>query len=136
MGAPDVRQPLPAATAEPRPDRRLLRRRRLTPAQYRVTFDARCSLAGKYMVVWLRIAPDAARRVGTVASKRTFPTAVARNRARRLLRETFRLQRDGLREDVDMVLVARALIRGMRSDAVAEDFRRICRRGGAWRDAC
>ena len=83
-------------------------------------------------MLWLRVAPDAARRVGVVTSRRTLRTAVARNRARRLLRETFRLQRVHLRPDADVVLVARGRIADVRRPAVDDDFRAVCRKAGIW----
>jgi ribonuclease P protein component len=67
-----------------------------------------------------------------VASRRSFPTAVARNRARRRLREVFRLSRSALRAGVDMVLVARPRILDAPFDAVRADFRSVCVRLGIW----
>jgi len=46
-------------------------------------------------------------RVGVVAAKRSFRRAVERSRAKRLLREAFRLNRSRLRGDRDVILVAR-----------------------------
>jgi ribonuclease P protein component len=84
------------------------------------------------LVLWLRIAPDAARRVGVVTSRRTLRTAVARNRGRRLLRETFRLLRTHLRPDADVLLVARGRIGAAKRQAVDDDFRAVCRKAGIW----
>jgi len=49
------------------------------------------------------------RRLGVVASKRVG-NAVARNRAKRLLRETFRLHQEALPIQCDVVLTARRVI--------------------------
>ena len=74
---------------------------------FREAFDQSDGRRTRTFVLWVRRAPDAARRLGVVASKRTFRHAVDRNRARRLLRESFRLHRHLLAEGVDLVLLAR-----------------------------
>jgi len=66
--------------------------------------------AGRYMVIWPRRGDAADGRLGVVASKRTFRRAVDRNRARRLVREVFRLHRDRLSRTIDYVIVARRRI--------------------------
>ena len=49
-------------------------------------------------------------------------TGLARSRARRLLRETFRLHQHDLRQPVRMVLVARSSILGKQRAEVERDF--------------
>ncbi|MBM4143341.1 MAG: ribonuclease P protein component [Lentisphaerae bacterium] len=80
-------------------------------------------LAGRYAVIWS--APGGApggARLGVVAAKRVFRRAVDRNRAKRLLREAFRLNRNALRRDVDVVLLARAAILEAGRAAVERDL--------------
>ncbi len=85
------------------------------------------------MVLWWCEGADGGGRVGTVASKRSLRRAVARNRARRLLREAYRLNRPDLESGVDIVLVARTRIADKACAEVAEEFRRLCRLAGIWR---
>ncbi len=119
------------AAAPPPPVRFCLpKSSRLASPQYREVFDAGRSTAGRYVVVWARRAEGVARRVGVVTSKRALHTAVARNRARRLMREAFRLNRQELREGVDLVLVARSRIAQAGGQAVADDFLAVCRKAG------
>jgi ribonuclease P protein component len=61
-----------------------------------------------------------------VTSRRVGP-AVVRNRARRLLREAFRLHRQELREPAWVVLVARPSIAGKMFAAVERDLLSILR---------
>jgi ribonuclease P protein component len=118
-----------------RPGFGLSRARRMCPALYRETFALDRSFPGRYLVLFLRTAPDAGRRLGVVTSRRALPSAVARTRARRLLRETFRLLRPHLRPDADVLLLARARIDGARRPEVDADFRTVCRKAGIWQEA-
>jgi len=122
----------PAPEGQSAPDFRLTRARRLTPAQFKEVFAAERSFPGRYVVMWVRVGRESARRMGAVASRRAFHTAVARNRARRLMREAFRLNRASLRSDADVILVARARMAHMRAPAVASDFCDLCHRAGIW----
>ena len=62
-----------------------------------------------------------AARLGVVTGK-TVGNAVARNRARRLMRESFRLHQHELAGPVDLVLVARPSIAGKKLAEVERDF--------------
>ena len=94
-------------------------------------FEKAESLAGRTMV--LRALPSECdfSRCGVIASKRTFRRAVDRNRAKRLLREAFRLERSKLPFACDIVLVARKRILETSVPHVQEDFERLVCRAGA-----
>lgn len=111
----------------------LPRSARLASRQYQEVFDAGRSIAGRYIVIWSKSTEGAACRVGVVTSKRALHTAVERNRARRLMREAFRLNRHALRGGLDLVLIARARIVEADGRAVAGDFLAVCRRVGLCR---
>ena len=70
---------------------------------------------------WQRLPTDAPSRLGVVTARR-IGGAVVRNRARRLLRETFRLHQHDLAAPVDLVLVARPSIAGKGFAEVERDF--------------
>jgi ribonuclease P protein component len=73
-------------------------------------------------------APGTARsRVGVIAGRRLGP-AVVRNRAKRLLREVFRLHQHELREPLDAVFVARPSIVGKDLHQVTQDMLKVFRR--------
>jgi ribonuclease P protein component len=105
----------------------LPRERRLKPPGYRATFDSNDTRAGRYFVMWLRKTEETQGQLGVVATKRILPHAVDRNRARRLLRETYRLNRPNLIPGIDLILLARRPIREARQADVAAEFRKICR---------
>ena len=128
---PGAKPPAPRHVAS---DFGLPRSRRMWPALYRETFARERSFPGRFLVLFLRIATDADRRMGVVTSRRTLPSAVARNRARRLLREAFRLNRPHLQPDADVLLLARGRIERVKRQDVEADFRAVCRKAGIWRD--
>lgn len=70
---------------------------------------------------WQRLPDAAPPRLGVITASR-IGGAVVRNRARRLLRETFRLHQLDLVTPVDLVLVARPSIAGKRFADVERDF--------------
>jgi len=76
---------------------------------------------------WQLLPGATASRLGVITSRKLGP-AVVRSRARRLLRETFRLHQHDLRQPVTMVLVARSSIVGKPLAAVERDFLWVMRR--------
>jgi ribonuclease P protein component len=70
---------------------------------------------------WHWLAGDSQSRLGVITSGK-IGNAVVRNRARRLLREVFRLHQHELAQPVDLVLIARASIRGKGRAEVEKDF--------------
>jgi ribonuclease P protein component len=76
---------------------------------------------------WLPQPAGASPRVGVITSRK-LGDAVVRNRARRLLREAFRVHQHDLAVPVDLVLVARQSIVGRRFADVERDFLTALRR--------
>jgi ribonuclease P protein component len=70
--------------------------------------------------------PGQASRLGVVTSKK-IGGAVARSRARRLMRECFRLHQRDLGRPVDLVLVARPSIAGKNLAEVEKDLMQVLR---------
>jgi ribonuclease P protein component len=79
--------------------------------QFRQVYDRGRRHAGKQFVLLVLAAPAGPRQVGIVTS-RQVGNAVARNRARRLLREAYRLHQHQLQDHLQLVMVARPAIVG------------------------
>jgi ribonuclease P protein component len=79
----------------------------LDPAVFRDAFNQDRCFRGKYLVMWLYAGQDSALRLGVVASKRSLRRSVDRSRAKRLLREAYRLNRCRFSGKWDVVLLAR-----------------------------
>lgn len=74
------------------------------------------------MVAWVTQGESLVSRLGVVASKRTFPRAVDRNRAKRMIREAFRKERLKWDMKVDVVVVARRRLLMSDADRVRHDL--------------
>jgi ribonuclease P protein component len=83
---------------------------------------------------WRRLPPGSSTRLGVVTSGK-IGGAVVRNRARRLLREAFRLHQHDLSGAMDLVLVARPSIAGKGLAEVEKDFLTMLRKTRLWNGA-
>ena len=96
---------------------------------------ARVRQAGKRLVHgclianWQPLPAGSPTRLGVVTSGK-IGNAVIRSRARRLLRESFRLHQHEFAQPLDLVLVARNSIVGRAFSEVEKDFLAAARKGG------
>ncbi len=81
---------------------------------------------------WMGLPAGTRSRLGVITSRKVG-SATVRNRARRLLRETFRHHQHELTEPTAMVLVARGSIVGKPLQAVDRDYLTALRRAGLLR---
>ena len=78
-------------------------------------------VTGCLIANWQRLPAGSASHLGVITGRR-IGGAVVRSRARRLLRETYRIHQHDLAAPVDLVLVARPSIVGKGFVAVERDF--------------
>ncbi|MDB6019696.1 MAG: ribonuclease protein component [Pedosphaera sp.] len=95
----------------------------------RVRREGRRLVCGCLIANWQGLGAESASRLGVITTKK-LGNAVVRARARRLLREAFRLHQHELVQPVDLVLVAQRSIVGKGLAAVESDLLAAWRRGG------
>ena len=104
------------------------RERLRKPAEFRRVYAEGKRFEGRFMTVFITPSQTEFQRFGVTASKKAIGNAVERNRAKRLLRETFRLNKGELNEvkiKFDWVLNARRSLLKVKLRMPFEEFRQI-----------
>ena len=97
-------------------------------AEFRRVYSEGRRFDGRFMTVFVLPAKTESHKLGITASKKAIGKAFERNRAKRLLREAFRLSRAELNElegKYDWVLNARRRLLHVKLEKPLEDFRQI-----------
>ena len=110
-------------------DFRLPKENRLRkPREFRLVYENGRRFEGRFMTVFIVLSETDFQRLGITASKKAVGNAVNRNRAKRLLREAFRLSKRELNEfdrKFDWVLNARRSLLKVKLEKPLEEFRQI-----------
>lgn len=113
------------------PKRRFSRRMRLKQGRdfARLKRAGRRQACGCFIANWQILPAGSPTRLGVITAK-SIGNAVVRARARRLLREVFRLHQHDLAQPMDLVLVAQRSIVGRDLAGVEEPFLALWRKTG------
>ena len=101
--------------------------------EFRRLYNKGKSAVGPAMVVYCKKSKNEQNRLGVTVSTK-LGGAVVRNRARRRLREVYRLATPHLKKGYDFVLVARSKTVDGSFSAMQESFERLCKKLGVWED--
>jgi len=106
----------------------LQREHRLTDKRdFQKVFHHGRSFANRYLVLYyLPNRQSEHFRVGFSVSKKVGK-AVVRNRVKRLLREAFRLEKDGVKEPIDFVVIARPSAADLEFDKIRQNVQHLLR---------
>lgn len=97
-------------------------------SEFKKIFETGKSIPGKYTVLII-LKGSTKKKIGFIASKKVG-NAVARNRARRLMREVIRLNLSHIIEGTQIICIARATIKGASYNDVEKSILQSLKRSG------
>ena len=102
---------------------------RLPGKQYKTVFDRGRSFRGRLLVAWGLVGEEKSEPLGgVVVSKKSFHEAVQRSRAKRLMREAFRLlvKSGEITGNRRFIFIARASIGRAKCGEVMAEMKKLC----------
>jgi ribonuclease P protein component len=98
--------------------------------EFQKVFERGVRVHGRYLTLLMAHAPGTRSRLGLIASKK-LGGSVARNRAKRLIREVFRQHPPQAGRPVDVLVIPRRELFDAVYSNLEDDFRAACRRAAA-----
>ena len=92
--------------------------------EFQAVYRARHNAADRYMIVY---SAGGAGKIGIVCSKKVG-NSVVRHRFVRLVREVYRKQKEHVRSDQDLIVIARESAKGLGFSEIEESFVSLLRR--------
>lgn len=95
-----------------------------TAAEFDAVYKKHCSLADPYLVVYQA---EGTGKLGIVCSKKVG-NSVVRHRFARLVREAYRLNKEYIRKDVDIIVLARKSAKGQGYTVIESSLIKLLKR--------
>ena len=94
-------------------------------SEFQTVYRTGKSYANKYLVMYVLDTGRKETRIGISASKK-IGNSVVRHRFARLIRESFRLNEDMIKDGKDIIVVARAAAKDKKFDKIESAFLHLC----------
>ena len=101
-------------------------------SEYAEVYNHKESLANKYLVMYILPKDQMYSRIGISVSKKVG-NSVIRHRFVRLIRESYRLNKDKLKDGYNIVVVARTTVKGKGFKEIESAFLHLCKLHGILR---
>jgi ribonuclease P protein component len=88
---------------------------------------------GRFMLLVTSPPPDGILRFGIICGKKYSKKAVARNRARRLLKEAFRLLKSRVKP-AHLLFIARVAMKDVKMQSVQKDMLKLLEKSELWQE--
>ncbi len=88
---------------------------------------------GQNMILVKIESPDGKLRIGIICGRKFDKRAVVRNRARRVIRESFRLIRNGVRE-AHLIIIPRKIMMDRTAAEVQKELVKLLSKAGLWKE--
>lgn len=112
----------------------LPRSQRITDSQeIRAFFEKGRKRVGRFIVLWVKENDKKTVRVAVIASKKSMPKASERSRAKRLMKEAFRLNKGEFAEGTDILMIGRRKLGGVKRQDVDSELLKLAAGAGVLR---